>query len=39
MNAILNEPHHPITHEEFSDELKELIDRLLTKDPELRMSI
>ena len=32
--AIVNNPHDPILHEIYSDELKEIINRLLTKDPE-----
>ena len=37
--AILNSPHDPIPHKIYSDELKEIINRLLTKDPEQRPSI
>jgi serine/threonine protein kinase len=37
--AILTSPHDPIPHNLFSDELKEIINRLLTKDPEQRPSI
>jgi serine/threonine protein kinase len=37
--AILNNPHDPIPHKLYSDELKEIINRLLTKDPEQRPSI
>jgi serine/threonine protein kinase len=37
--AILNNPHDPISHELYSDELKDIINRLLTKDPEQRPSI
>ena len=37
--AILNEAHDPITYDEYSNDLKELIDSLLTKDPEQRISI
>jgi serine/threonine protein kinase len=39
MMAILNNPHDPIPHMIYSDELKEIINSLLTKDPELRPSI
>ena len=39
LNAILNKPYVPITHKLYSDELKDIIDWLLTKDPELRPSI
>jgi eukaryotic-like serine/threonine-protein kinase len=31
--AILTTPHDPIPHKLYSDELKYIIDRLLTKDP------
>jgi serine/threonine protein kinase len=37
--AILNNPHDPIPHKSYSDDLKDLINRLLTKDPEQRSSI
>jgi serine/threonine protein kinase len=37
--AILNNPHDPIPQKHYSDELKEIINRLLTKDPEQRPSI
>jgi NIMA (never in mitosis gene a)-related kinase 1/4/5 len=37
--AILNNPHDPIPHKLYSDELKDIINRLLTKDPEKRPSI
>ena len=37
--AILNNPHDPIPHNLYSDELKDIINRLLTKDPEQRPSI
>ena len=37
--AILNNTHDPIPHKHFSDELKDIINRLLTKDPEHRPSI
>ena len=39
MMAILNNPHDPIPHKVYSDELKEIINRLLTKDPVQRPSI
>jgi serine/threonine protein kinase len=39
INAIGNHPHDPITHEDYSAELKGLIDKLLTKDPAQRPSI
>jgi serine/threonine protein kinase len=39
MMAILNNPHDPITDTLYSDELKDIIDRLLTKDSKLRPSI
>jgi eukaryotic-like serine/threonine-protein kinase len=38
MMAILNNPHDPIPHKFYSDELKDLINRILTKDPEQRLS-
>jgi NIMA (never in mitosis gene a)-related kinase len=37
--AILTAPHDPIPHKLFSDELKLIINKLLTKDPEKRPSI
>ena len=37
--AILNNLHDPIQHKFYSDELKDIINRLLTKDPEQRPSI
>jgi serine/threonine protein kinase len=37
--AIINDPHHPIEHIGYSKDLKELIDRLLFKDPLKRLSI
>ena len=37
--AIMNDPHDPIPHILYSDELKDLINRLLTKDPDQRSSI
>ena len=37
--AIVNNPHDPILHKIYSDELKEIINRLLTKDPAQRPSI
>ena len=33
------EPHDPILHDHYSDELKDIINLLLTKDPEKRPSI
>ena len=39
MHAIINEPHDPIAHDDYSDDLKSLIDRLLLKDPQQRPSI
>jgi serine/threonine protein kinase len=36
---ILNNPHDPIPDKLYSDELKDLINLLLTKDPEQRPSI
>jgi serine/threonine protein kinase len=39
MLAIINNPHEPIPHKLYSDELKDIINRLLTKDPEQRPSI
>jgi serine/threonine protein kinase len=39
MMAIVNNPHDPIPHKLYSDELKDTINRLLTKDPEQRPSI
>lgn len=37
--AILTAPHDPIPHKLYSDELKAIINKLLTKDPEHRPSI
>jgi serine/threonine protein kinase len=37
--AILNNPHDPIPHKLYSDELKDLINKLLIKNPENRLSI
>jgi serine/threonine protein kinase len=37
--AIMNNPHDPIHHKLYSDEVKDIINRLLSKDPELRPSI
>jgi serine/threonine protein kinase len=37
--AILSKPHDPIPHKIYSDELKDLINKLLIKDPEIRLSI
>lgn len=37
--AILNNPHDPIPHKLYSDDLTDIIDLLLTKDPEQRPSI
>ena len=39
MLAIINNPHDPIPHKLYSDELKDIINRLLTKDPQQRPSI
>jgi serine/threonine protein kinase len=39
MMAIVNNPHEPITDELYSEELKDIINRLLAKDPEKRPSI
>ena len=39
MMAIINNPHDPIPHKLYTDELKQIINRLLTKDPEQRPSI
>ena len=39
MMAILNNPHDPIPHKLYSDDLKDIINRVLTKDPEHRPSI
>jgi serine/threonine protein kinase len=39
MMAILNNPYNPIPHNLYSEELKDIINRLLTKDPEQRPSI
>jgi serine/threonine protein kinase len=39
MFAIINNPHDPIPHKVYSDELKDIINRLLTKDPQQRPSI
>jgi serine/threonine protein kinase len=32
--AILNKPHDPIPHKLYSEELKDVINWLLTKDPD-----
>ena len=37
--AILTHPYEPIPHNLYSDELKEIIYKLLIKDPEQRPSI
>jgi serine/threonine protein kinase len=37
--AILNNRHDPIPHKFYSDELKDIINNLLIKDPEKRISI
>jgi len=37
--AIVSNPHDPIPHKLYSDELKDIINRLLTKDPQHRPSI
>jgi serine/threonine protein kinase len=37
--AILTTPHDPIPNKMYSDYLKEIINKLLTKDPEQRPSI
>jgi serine/threonine protein kinase len=37
--AIMNNPHDLIPHKLYSDEIKDIINRLLSKDPELRPSI
>jgi serine/threonine protein kinase len=39
INAIVNYPPDPISHDVHSDELKRLINKLLTKDPGQRPSI
>ena len=39
IDAILKNAHKPITDSLYSDELKDLINKLLTKDPEQRPSI
>ena len=39
MMAIINNPHDPIPHKLYSHEIKDIINRLLTKDPEQRPSI
>ena len=39
LNAILNKPHDPIPLNLYSDELKDIVNRLLIKDPEHRPSI
>jgi serine/threonine protein kinase len=39
LNAILNHPFDPITHQGYSPELKGIINKLLTKDPANRPSI
>ena len=39
MMAIINNAHDPIPHKFYSDELKDIINRLLTKDPAHRPSI
>jgi serine/threonine protein kinase len=37
--AILTAPHDPIPNKLYSDEIKDIINRLLAKDPEQRPSI
>jgi serine/threonine protein kinase len=37
--AIINNPHDPIPEKFYSDELKDILNRLLTKDPQKRPSI
>jgi NIMA (never in mitosis gene a)-related kinase 1/4/5 len=37
--AIISKPHDPIPHKLYSDDLKDIINRLLTKDPQKRPSI
>ena len=37
--AIMNNPHEPIPHKLYSDDVKDIINRLLAKDPEMRPSI
>ena len=39
MHAIINEQHDPIPNIQYSKQLTDLIDRLLTKDPSKRISI
>jgi serine/threonine protein kinase len=39
MMAIVNNPHDPIPQKLYSDDLKDIINKLLTKDPEQRPSI
>jgi serine/threonine protein kinase len=39
MMAIINNPHDPITDKLYSRELKDIINRILAKDPEKRPSI
>ena len=39
MMAILNNPYDPLPHKLYSHELKDIINWLLTKDPEQRPSI
>ena len=39
MMAIINNPHDPISDVLYSKELKDIINRLLAKDPQKRPSI
>ena len=39
IKAIVNNHHDPITDKLYSDDLKDIINRLLTKEPEQRPSI
>ena len=39
VSAMFNIPYVPISHDQFSHDLIDLIDRLLIKDPNQRLSI
>jgi serine/threonine protein kinase len=39
VSAIFNIPYAPISHDQYSHDLIDLIDRLLIKDPKQRLSI
>ena len=39
LSEMFNIPYVPISHDQYSDDLIDLIDRLLIKDPNQRLSI